>query len=206
MTFVKICGITNLDDALMAVEAGADALGFNFYAPSLRYISAEAASEIIKHLPAQVLKVGVFVNESPETLREIAQTTGITALQFHGDESPKYCAAFVDWYVIKVLSQKDLNDDSSRDYNVSAVMIDAGDKSMRGGTGRVVDWSVAASQRHLVSKLFLAGGLSPANIEDAIVAVRPYAVDACSLLEQAPGKKNHELVRAFIRNVRGVKT
>ena len=206
MTFVKICGITNLDDALMAVEAGADALGFNFYPPSPRYISPEAASEIITHLPVEVLKVGVFVNESPEKVRAIAQTSGIDALQFHGDESPEYCAAFVDWYVIKVLSQKDFNNDATLNYNVSAIMVDAGDKSMRGGTGRIVDWSVAASQRELVSKLFLAGGLSPSNIEDAIVAVRPYAVDACSLLEQTPGRKNHELVRAFIRNVRGVKT
>lgn len=205
MTLVKICGITNLEDALMAVEAGADALGFNFYRPSPRYISPDAAGEIIKHLPEELLKVGVFVNESPEVVREIAQTVGINALQFHGDESPKYCAGFVGWYIIKVLSQKDLSDGTARDYNVAAVMIDAGDKSTRGGTGRVVDWSVAANHRNQVPKLFLAGGLSPSNIEEAIVCVRPYAVDACSLLEQVPGKKNHELVRAFIRNAQGVK-
>ena len=205
MTLVKICGITNLEDALTAVEAGADALGFNFYRPSPRYISPDAAEEIIRRLPDELLKVGVFVNESPETVLEIAQTTGITALQLHGDESPAYCAGFADWYLIKVLSQKDLSQGTARDYNVTAVMIDAGDKSTRGGTGRVVDWSVAATHRSLVSKLFLAGGLSPSNIEEAIASVRPYAVDACSLLEQAPGKKNDELVRAFIRKVRGVK-
>jgi phosphoribosylanthranilate isomerase len=205
MTLVKICGITNLEDALIAVEAGADALGFNFYRPSPRYISPDAAEEIIRRLPEELLKVGVFVNESPETVRKIAQITGITALQLHGDESPEYCAGFVDWYLIKVLSQKDLSDGTARDYNVTAVMIDAGDKSMRGGTGRVVDWSIAANHRKLIPKLFLAGGLSPSNIEEAIASVRPYAVDACSLLEQAPGKKNHELVRAFIRNARGVK-
>ncbi|HEX7295136.1 MAG TPA: phosphoribosylanthranilate isomerase [Pyrinomonadaceae bacterium] len=206
MTLVKICGITNLEDALMAVEAGADALGFNFYGPSPRYISPDAAEEIIKRLPEQILKVGVFVNESPQTVRDIAQTARLTALQFHGDESPEYCAGFPDWYIIKVLSQKDLSHGSARDYKVTAVMIDAGDKSMRGGTGRVVNWSVVASHQDLVPNLFLAGGLSPSNIEEAIASVQPYAVDACSLLEQAPGKKNHELVRAFIRNVRGVKT
>lgn len=205
MTLVKICGITNLEDALMAVEAGADALGFNFYGPSPRYISPDAAGEIIKYLPEELLKVGVFVNESAETVREIARTAGIHALQLHGDESPEYCAGFVDWYLIKVLSQSDLSNGTARDYNVTAVMIDAGDKSTRGGTGRVVDWSVAANHRNLVPKMFLAGGLSPSNIADAIHSVRPYAVDACSLLEQVPGKKNHELVRAFIRNVRGVK-
>lgn len=205
MTLVKICGITNLEDALMAVEAGADALGFNFYRPSPRYISPEDAGEIIKRLPEELLKVGVFVNESPETVREIAQATGITALQLHGDESPEYCSGFGDWYIIKVLSQKDLSNGAAGDYDVTAVMIDAGDKSTRGGTGRVVDWSVAANHRNLVPKLFLAGGLSPSNIAEAIHSVRPYAVDACSLLEQAPGKKNHELVRAFIRNARGVK-
>jgi len=205
MTLVKICGITNLEDALMAVEAGADALGFNFYRPSPRYISPAAAGEIIEHVPDEVLKVGVFVNESPEIVREIAQTTDITALQLHGDESPEYCAALHDWYIIKVLSQKDLSDGLVREYSVTAVMIDAGDKSTRGGTGRVVDWQIAAEYRSVVPKLFLAGGLSPSNIEDAIVSVRPYAVDACSLLEEVPGKKNRELVRAFIKNARGVK-
>ena len=205
MTLVKICGITNLEDALVAVDAGADALGFNFYGPSPRYISPEAAGEIIGHLPEEVLKVGVFVNESQERVREIAQTTGITALQLHGDESPEYCAALNGWYIIKVLSQKNLSEGRASDYNVTAVMIDAGDKSMRGGTGRVVDWPVAAKYRDLVPKLFLAGGLSPSNIEEAIVSVRPYAVDACSWLEQVPGKKNHDLVRAFIQRARGVK-
>lgn len=205
MTLVKICGITNLEDALMAVEAGADALGFNFYRPSPRYISPHGAGEIIKRLPEELLKVGVFVNESPETVREIARITGITALQLHGDESPEYCAGLGDWYIIKVLSQKDLSEGKARDYNVAAVMIDAGDKSTRGGTGRVVDWSIAAHHRNLVPNLFLAGGLSPSNIEEAIASVRPFGVDACSLLEREPGKKNHELVRAFIRNTRGVK-
>jgi phosphoribosylanthranilate isomerase len=206
MTLVKICGITNLEDALVAVEAGADALGFNFYRPSPRYISPAAAREITAALPEQILKVGVFVNEDQASVVEIARTAGINALQLHGDESPAYCAALEGWYVIKVFSQKNLTDRTPVDYNVAAVMVDAGDNAMRGGTGRIVDWALATEFRDLVPKLFLAGGLSPTNVEDAITTVRPYAVDACSLLEHAPGKKDHDLVRAFIKNVRAVKT
>ena len=206
MTLVKICGITNLQDALMAVEAGADVLGFNFYRPSPRYIEPAVARQIIQELPKEVLKVGVFVNEAtPESVLEIARATGINALQLHGDESPEYCAALRDWFVIKMLSQQQLIDGALDDYNVSAVMIDAGDKDARGGTGRTGDWSLAARFRNVVPKLFLAGGLSPQNIQEAITAVRPYAVDACSRLEESPGKKNHELVREFIGKCRAVK-
>ncbi|HSE32192.1 MAG TPA: phosphoribosylanthranilate isomerase [Pyrinomonadaceae bacterium] len=207
MTLVKICGITNLEDALVAVEAGADALGFNFYRPSPRYISPAAAREIINSVPPGVMNVGVFVNEeNPAALLDIARTAGVNALQLHGDESPSFCAALDGWYIIKVFSQKKLSGGSANDYNVSAVMVDAGDNSMRGGTGRIVDWSVAAEFRKLVPKLFLAGGLSPTNIGEAITSVRPYAVDACSGLEATPGKKNHRLVRAFLENVRAVQT
>ena len=206
MTLVKICGITNLDDALVAIEAGADALGFNFYPPSPRYIAPDAAGKIIAALPQNLLKVGVFVNEETTTLLEIARAASINALQLHGDESPAYCAALDGWYIIKVFSQKNLADGSPGCYNVTAVMVDAGDKSMRGGTGRLADWSVATKLRDSVPKLFLAGGLSPSNIEEAITTVRPYAVDACSRLEHAPGKKDPELVRDFIKNVRAVKT
>lgn len=207
MTLVKICGITNREDAVVAVEAGADALGFNFYRPSARYISPAAAREIIESLPRDVMNVGVFVNEgTPAALLDTARTAGINALQLHGDETPTFCAALDGWYTIKVFSQRNVRDGSANDYNVSAVMIDAGDRSTRGGTGRVVDWSLAAEFRKLVPKLFLAGGLSPTNIEEAITAVRPYAVDACSRLEETPGKKDHDLVRKFIANVRAVKT
>lgn len=205
MTLVKICGITNLADALAAVEAGADALGFNFYRPSPRYVAPESAREIIKQMPAYVLNVGVFVNEPLESLLEIAAGTGITALQLHGDESPGYCSALGDYFVIKTLSATDSDPEHALAYKVSAIMIDAGDKRTRGGTGRLVDWTLANKLRQAVPKLFLAGGLSPTNIGEAIVAVRPYAVDACSALESRPGIKNHDEVKAFIENVRSVK-
>ena len=206
MTFVKICGITNLEDALAAIEAGADALGFNFYRPSPRYIAPSEAREIIEQLPAGVLNIGVFVNEpAPTTLIDIAGEAGVTGLQLHGDESPEYCRALAGRFVIKALSVNDVSDNQSAKYDVSAIMIDAGDKQTRGGTGRVVDWLLAANLRAAVPKLFLAGGLAPDNIEEAIRAVQPYGVDACSSLESAPGKKNHDQMRAFIKKAHGVK-
>lgn len=200
MTLVKICGITNLEDALCAVDAGADALGFNFYLASPRYIDPVKAREIIERLPRRVLTVGVFVNEERERLKSMATEAGVVALQLHGDESAEYCAEMNDWYVIKAFSVGD--DFKARgvlDYPVKAVMIDARHRTLRGGTGLLSDWSVAKRIRELGTPLFLAGGLSPDNVREAITVVKPYAVDACSALEESPGKKNHERVRAFVR-------
>jgi phosphoribosylanthranilate isomerase len=197
---VKICGITSLEDALAAVAAGASALGFNFCRPSPRYIEPQVARTIIDRLPAEVLTVGVFVNEqSPAIVEEIADTAGVAALQLHGDESPEFCRRLKHRYVIKVLAAGQ-NFDPSRacDYDVSAIMLDAFDKNVRGGTGHTIDWSVARRTRELVPKLFLAGGLSPENVAAAIAAVEPYAVDACSALESSPGRKDAQRMRAFV--------
>ena len=205
MTLVKICGITNLDDARAAVAAGADALGFNFYKPSSRYITPQHAREIIEQLPDALLTVGVFVNEgSPDAVRSIAREAGIKALQLHGDESPEFCRELaVDRYVIKTLAVSSSFDvQTARAYEVEAIMLDTRDNSLRGGTGRVFDWSIAQQVRESIPKLFLAGGLSPENIENAISTVRPFAVDACSALEDSPGEKNHERMRVFINTVR----
>jgi phosphoribosylanthranilate isomerase len=204
MAFVKICGITNLEDALLSVAAGADALGFNFYRPSLRYIEPLAAREIIDRLPGNVLTVGVFVNEpTPETVEQIASDAGVTAVQLHGDESPDYCRALRGRYVIKVLTAgHDFEPERALDYQVQAIMIDTFDPQMRGGTGRVMDWSVARKTRALVPRLFLAGGLAAENVRQAIVAVDPYGVDACSKLEINPGKKVPERVEAFVNAAR----
>jgi phosphoribosylanthranilate isomerase len=198
--FIKICGITNLEDALAAVEAGADALGFNFYHRSPRYIEPEDARRIVAELPATVMSVGVFVNEGePEQVARIADVAGLTAVQLHGDESPEYCSALDGRYVIKALRVKeDFNPQVAKDYETDAILLDAYAKDARGGTGSTVDWEVARKVRELVPQLFLAGGLSPENIAEAIAAVEPYAVDACSHLESAPGKKDNERVRAFI--------
>jgi len=207
MTFIKICGITNLDDALAAVDAGADALGFNFYKPSPRYIAPSAAREMVEQVPARVLTVGVFVNEESRTVMSIANEAGLKAVQLHGDESPDYCRDLAsEFYVIKTLAVSDSFDaKQSQAYDVDAIMLDTKDSRLHGGTGRVFDWSVAREASQIVPKLYLAGGLSPENVAEAVGVVRPYAVDACSALEDRPGIKNHERMRAFVETVRSVK-
>src|SRR5262245_32997053 len=171
MTFVKICGITNLDDALAAVDAGADALGFNFYKPSPRYVTPQTAREIIAQLPKNILTVGVFVNEpSPQFVEDLAGDSGVTALQLHGDESQEYCRDLKGHQIIKALAAgSDFDAAHVNDYEVDAILLDTKDDALRGGTGRVFDWSIAQEVRRTVPKLFLAGGLSLQNIEDAIM-------------------------------------
>jgi len=207
MTSIKICGITNLEDAVAAIAMGVDALGFNFYKSSPRYIAPQSAREIIEQLPQSVLKVGVFVNEeSPDHVRSIADEAGITAVQLHGDESPDYCRKLADQYVIKALAVgHNVDTQIIVRYPVNAIMLDTKHKTLRGGTGRAFDWSIAQQVSKIVPKLYLAGGLSPENVTGAIETVRPYAVDACSSLEDSPGKKNHERMRAFVAAVRSVK-
>jgi phosphoribosylanthranilate isomerase len=207
MTLIKICGITNLEDAVAALAMGVDALGFNFYKPSPRSITPQNAREIIEQLPDSVLKVGVFVNEeSPDHIRQIANESGITALQLHGDESPDYCHDLADLDVIKALAVgHDFDTKVIQHYRVNAIMLDTRHNKLRGGTGHTFDWSIAHELSKTVPKLYLAGGLSPENVANAIESVKPYAVDACSALEDIPGKKNEERMRAFVAAVRSVK-
>ncbi|HET6889665.1 MAG TPA: phosphoribosylanthranilate isomerase [Pyrinomonadaceae bacterium] len=204
MTFIKICGITNLEDARFSVAAGANAVGFNFYRPSPRYIDPQAARGIIDQLSNSVLTVGVFVNEeSPALVEQIANEAGVAALQLHGDESPNYCQELSDRYVIKVLrAGNKFKPEDALDYDVKAIMLDAFDSKLRGGTGRTIDWFLARQTRNLVPRIILAGGLTPENVGEAIATVEPYGVDACSALESVPGKKIPERVSAFVRAVR----
>ena len=206
MTFIKICGITNLDDALYSVEAGANALGFNFYRRSVRYIEPEKARLIISELPSDVMSVGVFVNEdSPSAVRAIANEVGLNGVQLHGDESPEYCVELSDFYVIKALAVGgDFEVAKVSEFNVSAIMLDASHKTLRGGTGETIDWNIAREVKESGVRLFLAGGLSPENVCDAIVTVRPYAVDACSGLEKETGIKDLEHVKSFIERIRSI--
>jgi len=205
MTLIKICGITNLDDALATVDAGADALGFNFYRPSSRYIDPHAARRIIEQLPETILTVGVFVNESSESVKTIAQDAGLKALQLHGDESPGYCRKLSDWFVIKTFAVKEGFDETATSrYEVNAIMLDASHNKLKGGTGQVIDWSTARRIRDQGKPMFLAGGLSPENVAAAIRKVEPYAVDSCSALESIPGKKDHSRVRDFVKVVRSL--
>jgi phosphoribosylanthranilate isomerase len=206
MTLVKICGITNLDDALAATDAGADLLGFNFYPRSPRYIEPQRVRAIIDQLPPEVVAVGVFVNEARDAVEKTASVARITALQLHGSESAEYCKALKGHYLIKAFGAGgEFKSASVLDYDVQAIMLDAFDRKSLGGTGKVADWSMARETRDLFPKLFLAGGLSAENVGDAIEQVNPYAVDACSLLESSAGVKDHERMRAFVAAVREVK-
>jgi phosphoribosylanthranilate isomerase len=203
MVLVKICGITNLDDALAAVDAGADALGFNFYPRSPRYITAERAQAIIERLPADLLTVGVFVNEELDAVEKTASLAGVSALQLHGSESPEYCKALKGRHLIKVFAtHAEFAPETVLDYDVQAIMLDAADKRTFGGTGKISNWSMARQTRELFPRLFLAGGLSAENVAEAIEQVNPYAVDACSLLEGTPGRKDQAKVRDFIAAAR----
>jgi phosphoribosylanthranilate isomerase len=213
MVRVKICGITSLKDARAAIEAGANMLGFNFYRPSPRYVEPAKVKTIIEALRGEtenelVTLVGVFVNESsPDSLLQVVEDTGIGAVQLHGDESIEFCQTLKPLLkgkdLIKVLRVIGRFTPTETDaYDADAIMLDSFHSEMRGGTGEVFDWSIARSVRELVGRLFLAGGLSPDNVAQAIVQVKPYAVDACSSLESSPGLKDVARMKAFVQAVR----
>ncbi|HLL14163.1 MAG TPA: phosphoribosylanthranilate isomerase [Pyrinomonadaceae bacterium] len=204
MVKVKVCGITSQADALEAVEAGADALGFNFYAGSPRYIAPEEARRIIARLPPSVLCVGVFVNEdNAADVSRTAEQSGVSAVQLHGDESPEYCAELGGHEVIKALRVgKDFAPEEAARYPARSVLLDAYNARARGGTGETFDWTLARLTREVVAQLYLAGGLTPENVGEAIAVVAPYAVDVCSGVELAPGRKDAARVRAFVAAVR----
>jgi len=205
MVRIKICGITNLEDALRCADAGADMLGFNFYPGSPRHIEPDAAGKIIEQLPVAILSVGVFVNAGkPEAVARLADAAGVTAVQLHGDESPSYCQELAGRFVIKSLRAGDgFDPKSAAEYETEAILLDSFDQSLRGGTGRTFDWSIALSTKTKVAKLILAGGLRPENVAQAVASVQPYGVDACSSLESWPGRKDIGRVRAFITAIRG---
>ena len=203
MTRVKVCGITNLVDALAALDAGADMLGFNFYARSPRYVTPAEARKIIERLPDGVTCVGVFVNEpTPAEVERIARAAGLGAVQLHGDEPPEYCQSLRDLTTIKALRVgADYTPESAAAYDTDAVLLDAYVKGERGGTGHTFDWALASLTRERVPRLFLAGGLNPDNVATAVATVRPYAVDVCSGVETSPGRKSPELMRRFVKAV-----
>lgn len=200
---VKICGITRLEDALASVEAGAYALGFNFYPKSPRYIEPAEARRIIEQLPASVVNVGVFVNEDVEAVERVVAEVGLQAVQLHGDEPASYCRKLKHLFVIKALRvNAEFKPEQAAAHETDAILLDGFSPRAYGGAGRKFDWSIAMRTRPLVSKLFLAGGLNVENVAPAIEAVQPYAVDACSGLESAPGLKDLSKVRAFIKAAR----
>jgi len=201
MVKVKICGITNIDDALHAAACGADALGLVFFDKSPRCISPGKASEIIAALPPMVTTFGLFVNEAPDRVAEIAAFCGLDVIQLHGDEPPEACS-FPPHRVVKALRVRDAESLANvGDYPVSALLLDAWVEGRYGGTGHRFDWELAARVA-AATRVILAGGLTPANVAEAIDAVRPYGVDVSSGVESAPGVKDPEKVAAFIRNAK----
>lgn len=204
MVQVKVCGITNLDDARASVDAGAFALGFNFYSKSPRYIEPERASRIIEQLPQSVLSVGVFVNEPDnEAIQTAAKTAGIRAVQLHGDESPSFCQTLKNLFVIKALRvDHDFDPSDAARFETDAILLDAFSAGIYGGSGNTFDWTVAGRTKPLVKKLFLAGGLNATNVGLAIETARPFALDVCSGVERAPGRKDLMKLAAFMDAIR----
>lgn len=213
MTWVKICGITNLDDALVAAEAGADAIGFVFYEKSPRNISPDTALEISRHLSGKVERVGVFVNQREDVLCDVADDAALTAIQMHGDnEDPRVAEMVVARRPLKVLAAVLMHRPNPEEWaatwkseNVFAFLADSGSPAKLGGTGETFDWRGSVKTLSNIQergRLVLAGGLDPSNVSEAIRITKPWGVDVSSGVEASPGKKNPEKVRAFIRAVR----
>jgi phosphoribosylanthranilate isomerase len=198
---VKICGITNYEDAVAAVDMGADLLGFNFYLQSPRYIEPAVAEKIIGRLPAFVDVVGVFVNSPFDEIRDIVDQCQLNWIQLHGDETPEFCQQFRDINVkiIKAIRVKGAGDiRSAEDFYVDAMLFDAFSPERYGGTGITFDWDLV---RRLDERAFLAGGITPDNAEAAI-RLGVYGIDVCSGIESSPGKKDHEKMKKLFDNIR----
>ena len=198
--FIKICGITRVEDALHAVEQGATAIGFVFWPRSPRVVTAERAAEITSRLPTHVMRVGVFVDEPVNGIRMTVEQAGLTAVQLHGGESPTYADA-LDCPVLRAVSVADLIEASERWTPGTALLVDNIDPVRRGGTGTAIDWTQAAAVAHR-RKVVLAGGLTPENVASAIHAVHPFGVDVSSGVEAAPGVKDFGKVSRFVTNAR----
>jgi len=196
---VKICGITNLEDGIAAAEAGADAVGFVFYDRSPRSLSIEAAAEIIRALPPFLIKVGVFVDATEEFVHRAISQCGLNLLQFHGNEPPAYCIRFglMSMKAFRIRDGKSLL--AIPQYKTDAWLLDAYSSDSLGGTGERFDWDLAVEAQNLGRPIFLAGGLTPENIAEAVRRVHPYAVDVSSGVEATPGKKDHAKLKAFIQ-------
>jgi phosphoribosylanthranilate isomerase len=202
---IKICGITNLEDARLAADLGAHALGFIFYPKSPRSVRPDAAREIIRNLPPLVMTVGVFVDEEAEVVRGIAETAGLDWVQLHGQESPEYCCELKH----RVIKGFRIQDSSSLTLlpqyqgTVQAMLLDTYKAGTAGGTGETFDWELARQAGEL-GPIILAGGLTPGNVAQAIHAAKPAAVDVASGVEAAPGKKDREKLREFLKAVKEV--
>jgi phosphoribosylanthranilate isomerase len=205
MTKIKICGITNKIDALSASELGVDMIGFVFCKKSKRYVTPAMAEDIANQIPPSIEKVGVFVDEKREDVVRIAEDVELDILQFHGSETPEYCASFApDYKVIKafrVASRADLK--NVNNYNVDYCLFDTYRSGCIGGTGESFDWKIL-KDFEILKPMILSGGLNPENVGQAIQELSPFGVDVSSGVESAPGKKDRELMKKFVANVRKV--
>ena len=203
---VKICGITNLPDGMAAAEAGADAVGFVFYDHSPRFVSIEAAAGIIRELPPFIIKTGVFVNAPEESVLRAIRECNLNLLQFHGDESPEYCLQFglMSMKAFRIRDAASL--EALQNYPTEAWLLDAYNPDKLGGTGEKFNWDLALEAQRWGRPIFLAGGLTPENVDEAVRRARPYAVDVSSGVEATPGKKDHAKIKAFIQAARMVES
>lgn len=201
MVLVKICGITNLEDAMAAVEFGADALGFNFYKKSPRYIPIERLEKILPEIPPTVLKVGVFVNESEPVVKKMSVDLELDYLQFHGTETPSYCEQFGTpyWKAFRLKDAKTL--ELMKKYKCESYLVDAYVEKVYGGTGVTGDWEMAREAKK-IGKILLAGGLTPENVALAIQTVQPFGVDVATGVEVHAGKKDYAKLERFITNAK----
>ncbi len=203
MTKIKICGITNKEDAIEASRLDVDILGFNFYRKTKRYVEPKIAKDIINELPQSIAKAGVFVDEDAEKVLEIAESCSLDMLQFHGDEKADYCARFEGSYkVIKAFRIKDKNSlKNVNDYDVDFYLLDTYSDKSKGGTGESFDRGIIEGFEFL-KPVILSGGLTPANVASAMRSIAPYGVDVASGVEKSPGKKDLNLMKKFVENVR----
>jgi len=205
---VKICGITNSEDALAACEYGADALGFIFYKKSPRFIELERVKDIIKDLPPFVTTVGVFVDEDADRISEIADAAKLDIIQLHGSEPPEFCNVFKR-KIIKAFKIQEQGargkgqENEIRRYTVSAYLLDTYKEGVEGGTGETFNWEIAKEAKGF-GRIILAGGLTPENVAEAVETVMPYGVDVSSGVEQKPGKKDLQKVKNFIERAKGI--
>jgi phosphoribosylanthranilate isomerase len=201
---VKICGITNQADGMVAAEAGADALGFVFYSQSPRGISVEAAAAVTRQLPPFIMRVGVFVNAPEDLVVQAIRECGLSLLQFHGDESPEYCLRFglMSMKAFRIRDATSLQ--ALHSYGTDAWLLDAYSPGKPGGTGETFNWDLALEARRWGRPIFLAGGLTPENVSEAVRRAKPYGVDVSSGVEAAPGRKDPAKVIAFIRAAKAV--
>ena len=204
LTKVKICGITRMEDALAAANAGADALGFMFYEASPRRVARDVATAIIRELPPFLSRVGVFVNPSPDDVRRAIEDCRIDTLQFHGEETPEFCAQF-GLRVIKAFRVRDAESlQVLSAYVGETCLLDSFVAGQHGGTGATFNWDLAAQTVRAGRRVLLAGGLNPENAAEAVRRVRPYGLDVSSGVETTPGMKDAEKVRAFIAAAKSV--